>query len=263
MAESVPGLGAINAPYGFKEIIPVTRDHRVRLPRNGETPENFRALTLMPVSYSEIPSASRDYPLIFVGGDQGKPTAIMAVTGLYAGHNLFVLPDGRWDPNTYIPAYVRRYPFCMMRIMENGKPRPERIACIEKTAVENGGGGEALHGADGKATADWEARQKLLVDYETDLVRTEEMCNYLADLGLFEPFTAQVTPTGEQPVQFTGMMRVIETKLATLEAAQVKRFVENGVMACIYAHLLSLRNFPRLLERHAARNGARGNATLN
>ena len=112
--------------------------------------------------------------------------------------------------------------------------------------------GEKLFEDDGKPTADWEARQKLLFEYEADLARTEEMCRLLAQHQLLEPFTMQAVPNQGEPIQLTGMFRVAEEKLAQLDAAVLKELTQKGVLGRVYAHLISLDNFQRLLGRNAA-----------
>ncbi len=240
----------INPPYGFQEIVALTKTHRVLLPKGATLPMVFRSMNPMPVSYTEFPIASRDYPLVFISADQGKSFVPMLVLGLEAQQNLFVTPDNSWDPNVYLPAYVRRYPFCMTRITIDGKEAPERVACIEKRAINDRG--EKLFDDKGNPLPDWESRQKLLFEYEADLARTEEMCKLLAQHQLLEPFTMQAVPNQGEPLQLAGMYRVAETKLNELDATALKDLVQKGVLGRVYAHLLSLDNFQRLLGRRAA-----------
>lgn len=239
----------INPPYGFQEVIALTKTHRVLLPKGPTLPLVFRTMNPLPVSYTEFPIASRDYPLVFISSDQGKTFMPMLVLGFASQQNLFVTSDNAWDPTVYLPAYVRRYPFCMTRVMVDGKEAPERVACIEKRAINDKG--EKLFDDKGNALPDWEQRQKLLFDYEADLARTDEMCKLLAQHELLEPFTMQATPNQGEPLQLTGMYRVVESKLGELDGAVLKDLVQKGVLARIYTHLLSLDNFQRLLGRHA------------
>ena len=46
----------------------------------------------------------------------------MAILGIQEGQNLFVMPDGRWDRRAYIPAYIRRYPFCVHTVRHDSPP---------------------------------------------------------------------------------------------------------------------------------------------
>ena len=240
----------ITPPYGFQEVIALTKTHRVLLPKGPTVPVVFRSMNPIPVSYTEFPIASRDYPVIFISGDEGKTYAPMLVLGLAAQQNLFVLWDDTWDRRVYLPAYVRRFPFCMTRVMVDGKEAPERVACVEKIAINDKG--EKLFDDKGEALPEWQQREKLLFEFEADLGRTDEMCKLLAQHHLLEPFTMQATPNNGEPLQLTGMYRVSEEKLAQLDGAVMKDLAAKGVLGRIYAHLISLDNFRRLLDRRAA-----------
>jgi hypothetical protein len=240
----------IRPPYGYQEIVPLTKTHKVVLPDARKLPVALRELNAMPLSFTEFAVAGRDYPIAFISGDGGKSFVAMAVLGLENGQNLLSGTDDAWEKDTYIPAYVRRYPFCMTKVTVDGKEQAERIACVEKRALSDKG--DTLFDAKGEALPAWEERQKLLFDFETDLARTEEMCRALAELGVLEPFNMQAVPNDGTPVTMTGMFRVSEQKLAEADAEKLKALVVNGVMARIYVHLVSLGNFVRLLDRRAA-----------
>jgi hypothetical protein len=238
----------IKPPYGYQEIVPLTKRHRVLLPEMRKLPLVFRSLTALPLSYTEFAVACRDYPIAFIGGN-GVFVA-MAVLGMENQQNLFVTPDGGWDASVYLPAYVRRYPFCMTRVTVDGREQPERVACVEKRAINDKG--EALYDAKGEPLPVWDERKKLLFEYEADLVRSDEMSRTLAGLGLLETFTMQAVPKEGEPLAMTGMYRVAEQKLAGLAPDTLKDLVQKGILARVYAHLISLANFGRLLDRRAS-----------
>lgn len=250
MATPQTAAPQITPPYGFQDVIALTKTHRVLLPKGQSVPVVFRNMNPLPVSYTEFPIASRDYPLVFISSDNGQTYAPMLVLGLAAQQNLFVMGDDTWDRRTYLPAYVRRFPFCMTRVMVDGKEAPERVACVEKIAVNEKG--EKLFDDKGQALPEWQQREKLLFEFEADLGRTEEMCKLLAQHQLLEPFTMQATPNEGEPLQLTGMFRVSEEKLAQLDGAVLQDLAAKGVLGRIYAHLISLDNFRRLLDRRAS-----------
>ena len=78
------------------------------------------------------------------------------------------------------------------------------------------------------------------------------MCRTIAQLQLFEPFTMQAVPNEGAPLAMTGMHRVAEARLPELAAETVKELTRSGILARIYAHLISLNNFGRLLDRRAS-----------
>lgn len=239
----------ITPPYGYQEIVPLTRQHRVVLPDARSLPLVFRSIAALPLSFSEFPIACRDYPIAFVGADTASASA-MAVLGLESQQNLFVTAGGAWESGAYLPAYVRRYPFCMTRVTVDGREQPERVACVEKRALSEKG--EALFGAGGEALPAWEERRKLLFEYEADLARSEELARELARLELLETFTVQAVPHQGAPLSLTGLYRVAEARLVELAPQKLKELAQRGMLARIYAHLVSLANFGRLLDRRAA-----------
>jgi hypothetical protein len=239
----------INPPFGFKEIVPLYKNQKVRLPEPGALPEFVRATNAVPISYTEFGVACRDYPLVFTSTDDGASFSPVAVLGVSGAENLF-LSNGRWDPSTYVPAYIRRYPFCMARVSVDKVEQADRLICIEKAYVDDGG--ERMFADDGSPLERWQPIEKLLNEYEADLERTREMCAILADYALLEPFTLQAVLKDGGPMNLAGMYRVAEKKLEFLNAAQHKNLIKKGIMGRAYAHLLSLDNFARLLAKKNA-----------
>ena len=245
----------IKPPYGYSQIVPLAKSARVSVPSEGTLPAVFRSMHAIPLSYAEISIASRDYPIAFVSGDGERSFLAMAILGLEQQQNLFVGANGAWDPATYVPAYVRRYPFCMARVTLDGKEQADRIACVETSALIPEG--EALYDEKGEPLPAWENKKTLLFEFETDLARAEEMCRTLQALGLLEPFTIQALPRNEAPLAMTGVHRVSEQKLAELPADELKPLMQNGVLERVYAHLVSQLNFQRLLDRRAGARQSR------
>jgi hypothetical protein len=230
----------------------------VRLPAAGELPEFVRASNAVPVSYTEFGVAYRDFPLVFTSTDNGQTYSPVAVLGVAGSENLF-LKDGHWDENVYVPAYIRRYPFCMARVTLDKVEQADRLICIEKAYLDDNG--ERMFADDAKPLERWQPIEKLLNEYEADLERTREMCAILADYALLEPFTLQATLRAGGEMNLGGMFRVEEKKLEFLNAAQHKNLIKKGVMGRIYAHLLSLDNFARLLVKKNAANAAAAAST--
>jgi hypothetical protein len=244
----------IKPPYGYQEVVPLSKEHRVALHADRKIPPGFRNLNALPLSFTEFTVACRDYPIAFVGADAGNVIA-MAVLGLEKQQNLFVTAANGWEPSVYLPAYVRRHPFCMTRVTVDGKERPERVACVEKSALSDSG--EPLFDAKGEPLPEWDARRKLLFEFEADLVRSEEMCRELGRHELLETFSLQAVPNQGPPLAMTGMYRVSEQKLAELVPDKLKALLQKGILARVYAHLISLANFGRLLDRRATQATSR------
>src|SRR5262245_21659244 len=227
----------INPPFGYKDIAPLSKTQKVRLLRPGEIPEFARTLNSIPISYSEFALIEREYPIVFVAGQGGEAVVAVAVLGMTTGENLFNV-GGSWAKNVYVPAYVRRYPFCMARVTLDKVEQQNRLICIEKSHVDDQGG-ELMFDAKGQPSAKWQDIEKLLSEYEVDLERGREMCAILSDYGLLEPFTMQAKfakDKGGDAFHMTGMHRVAEGKIEHLNASQLKNLVRKGILSRVYAH---------------------------
>src|SRR5262249_37939208 len=82
---------------------------------------------------SEFEAAARHYPIVFTPAPQA---AALCILGLRQGANLFVDRGGDWRPGSYLPAYVRRYPF----IFHESADKQQFTLCIDETsgALEDG-----------------------------------------------------------------------------------------------------------------------------
>ena len=240
----------ISPPFGYKQVVPFQKTHKVRLLAPGEAPEFASQGGAIPITNSEFVPAGRHYPIVFIG--DGKTYNAVALVGMNTKENLFVT-DGRWAGDAYMPAYARRFPFCMAKVNLNQVEQKDRLICVEQSAIDENG--EAMFD-DGKPTAKWQEFERLLREYEADLERTREMCAILADYGLLEPFTMQAKlkpEKGGAAMQLGGMHRIAEKNIENLNAAQLKNLVRRGIMARMYIHLLSLEHFGKLLDRKAAK----------
>jgi hypothetical protein len=170
-----------------------------------------------------------------------------------AGENLYC-ERGEWAKDVYVPAYTRRFPFCMAKITLNKVVQQNRLICVEKAHLDEQAG-EPMFDAAGQPLEKWKEIERLLTEYEVDLERSREMCAILVDYALLEPFTMQATFAGGGAAHLSGMYRVAEGKIEHLNASQLKNLVRKGILGRVYAHLLSLENFAKLLDRRAARGG--------
>src|SRR5260221_9449971 len=161
---------SISAPFGYDEIVPLDKAHRLLMP-SGTTPSFCRSINALALSVGEFVAAARDYPIVFATGDAGKSFGTVIGLGLEAGTNLFLDESGEWDRNAYFPAYVRRFPFCLSK---------ERIVCIVRSYVD--ASGMPLYDGRGNPTPRWQAAQALLAGFEDDLERNAQLCAALAQL---------------------------------------------------------------------------------
>jgi hypothetical protein len=251
----------ITPPFGYGEIAPLQKLDKVLLPSPGSTPDFCRNVNALAVSASEFTVAGRDYPLVFSSADDGVSFAPVAVLGISNSQNLFVDGSGTWEKNCYVPAFVRRYPFCISKLFVDGQAQTERLVCVVKAYLD--AGGVALFDAAGQATAQWQSIERLLQGYEDDLDATAQMCAMLAKLDLFAPFKFEVVREQKAMLTVQGMYRIDETKLTALKPPSLQALVTKGLMSRVYAHLHSLERFGDLYARAEAQARLHTTATVN
>jgi hypothetical protein len=205
----------------------------------------------IPLTVGEFPLAAVTGPIIFVG-DEKLPIAVM---GLNAGENMFVRDDGVFEPGVYIPAYVRRYPF----VFANDDKANQMVLCVDRKAefiVE--GGDMSFFETDGKPSQYTQNCIEFCNNFEIERQRTMSFVQILKDLDLFETKTAQYTPanpdgTAGAPQKIADYFGVSEDKLNQLPTEKLVELRDNGALSQIYAHLLSLVGWDRLIAIAMAR----------
>lgn len=199
---------------------------------------------LVPLTVTEFAPAALSYPVIFVG-DSKQPVAVM---GLRPNENLYVSDEGDFRPEAYIPAYVRRYPF----VFANDDAQKRLILCIDRGATFLKEGGQTPLFTDGQPSAYTQQAMEFCNNFEQERLRTESFIALLVELDLFDTREAVFTPrnpdgTAAQPQKLAEYFAVSEEKLKALSPEKLAELRDNGALGQIYAHLVSLLGWDRLI----------------
>ena len=246
------------APPGYGKLVPLDRQRHgsLGLP-DGNDHRWCAGLNAVHVSAAEFAKAAADYPIAFVRDEDSGEYAPVAVLGLRSRQNLFVDAQGRWQPHRYLPAAVRRFPFCIAELPQPKGP-PQRLVCVEEARLARGG--TPLFNADGSPSPAWQQTQRLLEAIEGARLQTRVLSRRVEALGLLTPFDALALPKQGQRMRLQGLFRVDEERLQAVPGRDLRLMMRKQELRAIYAHLLSLENFARLmdyaLERDAAEAGA-------
>jgi hypothetical protein len=244
MTEPVEQPSQISPPYGFAAVTPLQAHMRLKAWDNLPIPPEFTKAHALPVSVGEAFEAARTYPLVFGDGD-----VMVAVMGLQQNENLFV-HDGAWEASAYMPATMRRYPFCTSNVRIDGVLQNDALICVESSFIAGEGeDGTPIVGADGQPTPQFDVRNQFVQAHDADLRNTMRLVNYFNKLGLLKEFTLTAKLPDGNDFQLGGMLRVDPEVLRVQPAKDLRALIENGGMALIYTHLNSLPNFDRLLAR--------------
>jgi hypothetical protein len=221
--------------------------------KNMDGPFGFaKAGHAIPLTVGEFPLAAVTGPIIFVG-DEKLPIAVM---GLNAGDNMFLRDDGLFEPGIYIPAYIRRYPF----VFANDDNAKQMVLCIDRGAefVVDKDFDQPFFDADGQPSQYTKNCIEFCNNFEIERQRTQSFVQILKDLDLFETKTATFTMangdgTMGEPQKIADYFGVSEEKLNALPTEKLLEIRANGALAQIYAHLVSLVGWDRLVALALAR----------
>lgn len=207
---------------------------------------------VVPLTVTEFAPAALSYPVIFVG--EGKQPVV--AMGLNTNDNLFVT-DGEFRADAYIPAYARRYPF----VFANDDSQQRMILCIDRAAPYFVEGGDTPLFEGNEPSAYVKNAMEFCNNFEQERVRTDSFIQLLNDLDLFEVKEANFTPrnpdgTAGQPQKLAEYFAVSEDKLKALPAEKLIELRDNGALGQIYAHLVSLGGWDRLIALALTRQAA-------
>ncbi len=194
----------------------------------------------------EFRLAAASYPIVFADEDLPMPLAIL---GIREGENLFVDEKGQWAAGTYLPAYVRRYPFATGQGAQEG----EQILYLDEAS-------ERIVDCEAEPDA-----EPLFVDGEPG-ERTEQIREFCAAFQQQAPVTIAFSeeiekrdlltskeirldlPGGGSQL-LTGLRILEEEKFNALPDDVFLEWRRCGWLPLVYWHWISMDNFSRLLQR--------------
>jgi len=194
------------------------------------------------VNIVEFVEAAKYYPIVFSAGEQPMPAVL---TGLEQT-NYFVGDDNTWKKDTYIPAYVRRYPFVFMEVAEQQK----FVLCIDEGADQfrKKTGKDILPlFKDGKPSELSLNALEFCSAFQQQFQLTREFCAALKDAGLLSPTRSDAKLQNGREIQLAGFNIIDEKKFAALSDAQIVEFHKKGWLPLIYFVLMSASNWRNLI----------------
>jgi hypothetical protein len=244
----------------YRQLEPLSHEkHRGLGVKQVSNPFSFLAEThLVPLTVDEFGLAALCYPIIF--DTQSKSP--LAVMGLRGGMNVFLSSDGTLDPEVYLPAFARRYPFLPIIANGQGQESDERVmVCIDRSAKMISNTPElAFFEGDQPSRYTQDAIQ-FCKEFDTLGRRTQEFIDLMTKHDLFEltPLAlprAKPDGTPAEPQKIGEYLRISEAKLNKLPQDVYMELRDRGVSAVVHAHLLSLGLWPKILSRAARMQAA-------
>jgi hypothetical protein len=232
MASQAPQL-----PLLYKQLEPLsTQAHASYKVRPVEGAPHLVNVHAVPLLIEEFVPAQRFYPIVFSLGENPVPLALM---GLNEGVNTFFDDQGKLLNPTYVPAYVRRYPFMLARVAAG----EETLSlCFDPSSgfVGDFEDGQPLFDGDQPSEATQQI-MKFCEEFEVAAQRTSAFMEELTKLEILMDGELSVQlNTDTQPALYRGFRMIDEEKFREMRGDELRRINQNGVLPLLMAHLFSL-----------------------
>jgi len=201
----------------------------------------------VPITVTEFGMVASCYPIIFVGEDK-TPISVM---GVRQGQNLYVDANGQPEADYYVPAFARRYPF----VFAADSNSDQLLLCIDRKAPMVSDAPEVPFFENGEASAFTNNAIEFCKEFERQRRATSDFTALMNKLDLFEQKSVSFQPRDQQGNEAGAQQKIAdywavdEAKLNNLTDAQFIELKQNGAFGAIYAHLVSLLNWQRLIQR--------------
>ena len=197
-------------------------------------------INAVPVNLIEMPQVCHYYPIAFSPDGNATPVAIL---GLRDNENLFLNADNSWEANTYIPAYIRRYPFIFSEL-----PGGDQLTlCLDMNEnVIDKKGDQKFFDAESKPSELANNALEFCKSYHAAAQQTVEFSKALAESGLLVDREAQINVAGNKRINFSGFKIIDEKRLAEMDDKAFMEWRKKGWLPFLYAHLFSGAQWQRL-----------------
>lgn len=227
----------VSMPLFYNDLVPLSSsEHGSWRTRSTDQAKWLVGNHAIPLTVEEFPLAQRFYPIIFSTGPDPVPLGLM---GLNEGVNVFVDEDGTVTSPTYMPAYVRRYPFMLARLRADSD---DLSLCFDPTSDLLGEFEEGVALFEGNDPS--EACKASLSFCEQFEIAAKKTANFVAELnkqGLLMEGELNLQIEGmEKPFNYRGFSMIDEKKLRDVRGDVLRSWNQNGMLPLIYAHLFSL-----------------------
>lgn len=238
-------------PLFYNDLMPLnSRDHATWNSKSLDSAVWLSKHHAIPLTVDEFVQAQRDFPIVFSSGDNPLPLALM---GLNEGVNTYVDEAGKINDPIYLPAYIRRYPFMLAKLTEEGE---DLSLCFDPTAGAVGEfeEGEKLFDAEGQAT---EATKRILEfceHFEGAGQRTKAFIDELKkhDLLMDGEIAISQAENEDKPFVYRGFQMINQEKLQEVRGDVLRDWNKNGMLAMIYSHIMSLELMRNIFSRQVS-----------
>lgn len=197
--------------------------------------------SFIPIVANEISLVGSSFPVVFTSGEN---TSLVSLVSL-GGDSLAINEDGKWL-TSYVPSFLRKYPFSMAATKEN--PEQKVILIDEDSSLFSKSKGKKLFKKDGEQSDTLTHAVNFLTTHENQSIITSNIAKIISDSGILEDREISIGEGEEKKVLVNGFKVVDREKLNLLSDDVLADWVRRGIISMIDAHLKSLDNIQTLFN---------------
>ncbi|RDV29018.1 hypothetical protein DXV75_00695 [Alteromonas aestuariivivens] len=192
------------------------------------------------IAFSELASLSGCMPIVALKGTDNLPPALSALLGFGPAQNLFH-HSGQWMGHA-VPLTIQSYPFHFTTRQQH------TLLLIDENAGCINSAGAPLFGSDGSAMPMLKGYQEKIAQLSGGLKMSAAFIAELQKLDLLSPISVTCTGADGETHTLEGLLSINEPRFQQLPAETLVSLHESGMLMGIYAMMLSLRQFNRLVQ---------------
>lgn len=224
----------------------VTAHGKLKITQNKDY-SRFKNQQLVPVVLQEFTSLATEFPIVFVKNSETGQFVATALMGIKKEQNLFCQTKKWTSPVT--PLSFSNAPFSLA---QDPNQNDKVILCInEDSKLISTKSGEALFQQNGDQTEFLKQRTKTLIKSVESSQQTQAIIQKFSELGLFTPRQLTVNiGKNKEPHHIEGVYLIDEDVLNKLSDEDFTFIRSKGLLPIIYAHLISIHQIGRLVQKY-------------
>jgi len=230
-----------NGPLFFKNPRPLSlNEHQQAGLKSMQNVWFSRDTNSIPIHQYEFAEIARSYPIVLTEGDTVVPLAIVGL----GQTNMFLEKNGHWRNGHYVPAYVRKYPFALLELADQGR----FVLCVDEAADNfvTKKPEMPFYNEDGTASDIAKQALEFCGQYHKCYVATLEFTKALREAGLLQPKEIQGKVAGRD-MRLGGFVGINDKAWAELPDATYLEWRRRGWVDLVMLILASQLNWRYLL----------------
>ena len=239
-------MASIDKNPDFVQTLDYTRHGKLRVKQDPGF-AHARQSNLVAIVMSELGDCASNFPLAFLRNPDDQRYSQVTLLGLAKGDNVYY-GEQFWS-STHVPLSIQRYPFLIGfdDKAEDGAPLAPCLSTDSTLISEKDG--LALYNGEGKESEFLQSRLRLLNTLWNGEQLTRQYIQRLVELDLLVPMEIDLQQQKGEARKVGGLFTIDESRLAALDAEQLKELQQRNFLSPCYLILTSLYQLKHMIRQ--------------